>query len=402
MTTTPEFDWDEVFVSKKPKQKEIDINFESDPGITLGSVDEPLEEEVAIGSAGRPECGAQRCSAGDDYVNGALPYDVGTRAYHELDGQDFVDIPAAIYFRIAEVDNFPNPQVLDNYFYYNALIDTYMCNGPQRPKAPCENVIGGKDLKGAWFGGATDTRVAFYPVEFDEVSGAILSGGDSVRFRSCAGTYLYGRDEFGDVYSPLNQFGFALHRLQAWGKNSSTGIYDGANAGIVDLDLVTSVRSQSGNSVDLWSGYNDNQTNDPTTSASAPLPLTEGDYTGAYMWKVETQIDMAPDGNSATGWIYNEVEHVLSGIKLTQKKPFSVSNLNGGLKLSSPWELEQNGTLGGMEGTTRYFYTNLLERKSMYLIAYNGWDNEDKVRKACFEFERSQPHWEAPTYCSRI
>jgi hypothetical protein len=402
MTTTPEFDWDEVFVSKKPKQKEIDINFESDPGLTLGSVDEPLEQEVAIGSAGRPECGAQRCSAGDDFVNGALPYDVGTRTYFELDGQGFADIPAAIYFRIADTDNFPNPQVLDNYFYYNILVDTYMCNGPQRTKAPCENAIAGKDLKGAWFAGATDTRVAFYPTDFEDRTGNILVGGQQVTIRSCAGVYLYGRNAFGDTYAPLNQHGFALHRLQAWGNNSVTGNYDGANAGIVDLDLVTEVRSENNNSVELWSGFLDNQTSNPATTASAPLPLADGDYTGSYMWKLETVINMAPDGQSATGHILNEVEHVLSGIKLTQKKTFSVSNLNGGLKISSPWELEQNGTLGGMEGTSRYFYTNLLQRKTMYMIAYNGWDNESKVRQACYEFERSQPHWQAPSYCDRI
>ena len=68
MPTNPDFDWDEVIVSKKPKQKEIDVTFSSDPDIQLGSIEVEDAVERPISSQGLTECGTQKCSAADDYL----------------------------------------------------------------------------------------------------------------------------------------------------------------------------------------------------------------------------------------------------------------------------------------------------------------------------------------------
>ena len=439
MPTNPDFDWDEVIVSKKPKQKEIDVSFTSDPDLTLGSIEVEDAVERPVSSVARPECGLQSCTAADDYFL-ALPYDEMVKCYG-VRGEFFtVDTPAAIAFRIADTNNAPNQQILDNFFRYNIRGDYPMLSAQPISGAPCENFYDRQFLDATFLNGVGSSNVAFYPRAFENLESRELGPGESLNVKTVMGNMIFDRDEFGGFYSspttPRTNFGYM--RIVATGKNSSNGLFDGFNAGGLNAGLATSVVTanpgQLSSEVDLVADSIDFFTTDGNgfpvqdqrsikidsedfgADGGEYMPL--GTQTGAYMVKLEMDIQMAQDGNSCTLRMFSELEHVKTGRKVALELNSTAVNLNGGLKISSPWSVWGgfytnsydigNGntatynTRGGMEGTTRYFAGNSNVSRSLWLIAYDGWEKENVVRKACIEMERSRPSWDPRPYCSRI
>lgn len=446
MATNPDFDWDEVIVSKKPKQKEIEASFLSDPDIELGSRPDEEPEEVIVESLGLTECQQQSCGAAEAYQQ-VLAYDEMTRCYGVRDEFFNVDTPAAVRFRIASADNFPNQNVLDNYNTWNIRGNYDMVNSLTIARAPCETRYDYKLLDATFLNANPRGNVAFYPRAFENYAGHEMSAGERLTIRSIFGQMLWGRDQDGSYYQTPdpNRTGFGYLRLVATGRSSANGTFDGFNAGGFNMAMTQQVQSdpagdldsgvylrsdsidffttdgsgypvqEAGNEVRLDDGTGDNFYSNPN---GAYMPL--GDQTGAYMCKLEMDIQMSQDGNTATCTLFMETEHVLTGLRTTQSYTSNALNLNGGLKLSSPWELwggsytvsygpinaqgdtATYNTRGGMEGMTRYWAENNNVKRSMWLIAYDGWENESKVRKACWEMERSRPSWSPKDYCSRI
>lgn len=438
MATNPDFDWDEVVVSKKPKQKEIDVSFPSDPDIDLGSRPDEAPQTIIVESLGLTECQSQSCGAAEAYQS-VLAYDEMARCYGVRGQFTFVDTPAAIKFRIGSFDNFPNINVLDNNLNYNLRGDYPMVSAAPVSGAPCENWYDRQYLDATFLNGNSKGRVAFYPRAFEDVAGTELGPGDSLTVRTVMGNMIYDREEFGGYYSqpiePRTNFGYM--RIVATGKNAFNGTFDGFNAGGLNAavagNVVTTNPGQSNSQVDLVldtinffqsEGSFPAQTQKAIKIDSENFGADGGEYmplgtqTGAYMTKLEMEIQMAGDGNSATLRMFMELEHVRTGRKIQTELNYTAFGLNGGLKISSPRET-WNGTYdlnydigdgntavyntrGGMEGTTRYFQNNSNVSRSLWLIAYDGWENESKVRKACIEMERSRPSWDPASYCSRI
>lgn len=437
MSTNPDFDWDEVIVSKKPKQKEIETAFLSDPDIQLGSIEQEDFVERPISSPARPECNLQSCTAADDYY-AALPYDEMVKCYG-VRGEFFnVDTPAAISFRISGTDNFPNQQILDNYYRYNIRGDYPMLSAAPVSGAPCENWYDRQFLDATFLNGAGTSSVAFYPRAFENLEGRELGPGESLNVKSVMGNMIFDREEYGGYYSapttPRTNFGYM--RIVATGKNSSNGLFDGFSAGGLNAGLATSVVTTFpgtnfskvnlvADSIDFFTLDGNNfpvqdqgeiRIDDLGNPNGEYMPL--GTQTGAYMVKLEMDIQMSQDGNSCTLRMFSELEHVKTGCKVALTLNSTAVNLNGGLKISSPWSTwggfytnnydigggntATYNTRGGMEGTTRYFAGNSNVSRSLWLIAYDGWEKENVVRKACIEMERSRPAWDPRPYCSRI
>lgn len=413
MPTNPDFDWDEVIVSKKPKQKEIDVTFSSDPDIQLGSIEVEDAVERPISSQGLTECGTQKCSAADDYL-AALPYDEGIKSYDIYGSGLSVDTPAAIRFRVTNTYNWPNdPIVLDNYLSYNISGRYDLLLTAPHYKAPCENFYDNQFLEATFLNASINGNAAFYPRAFENAGGVELYGGDSLNIRSVCGQYLFGRDAYGGVIGdPAGDavWNFISLRLQAFGIDSVQGYFTGLNCEEVLVYMNADLRVYQGTTssaisrltTDAWNVGNNDSLRVRETQLFPDGPyLQSGDITGAYMFKAEIQIDVAQDGQTATGHCYVECEHVKSGKKSFMKQGFLATGLNGGLKLTDPWSVTQ-GNDGGMPMTTRYWAGNYGSARTLYFIAYDGWDKENVVRKACLEFERAQPHWQPADYCSRI
>lgn len=439
--TNPEFDWDDVIVTKRPKQKELEASFLSDPDLDLGSRPDEEPETIIIESTGLTECQEQSCGAADAYQS-VLAYDEMVKCYGTRGEFTFVDTPAAIKFRISGQDNYPTgPNALDNTTSWNINAQYNMVDFTNTPCAPCEAKFDNKQLDATFLNAATTSNVAFFPRAFENLGGTILYAGQKVNVKTIFGQMFYGRRNdglFWDSPDPARH-GLGYLRCLAYGAstpggNEYTGFNTaGINAAMTQQIVVTlpndpfAAVDLTSDSIDWMSSDNDGYPiqEDAVIELSAASAVEcnfyRGDITGAYLCKLELDIQMAQDGETAEWYMYMETEHVKSGKKVRQKYSSTAYGLNGSMKISDPYEISFPGrewtinkpinaqgatavynTRGGMEATTRYWAQNANVKRSMWLIAYDGWENEDKVRKACWEMERSRPSWQPKDYCSRI
>lgn len=441
MSTNPDFDWDEVIVTKRPKQKELECAFLSDPDLDLGSRPDEAPETVIIESTGLTECQQQSCGAAEAYQN-VLAYDEMARCYGQKGVFTFVDTPAAVKFRISNEDNFPTgPSPLTNSANYNIVANYPMVDFPTvTPCVPCEAKFEGKQLDAVFLNASATSSVAFYPRAFENLGGRILQAGEHVNVKTMFGQMFWGKRNDGLLSDSPNPARHTLGRLRclAFGATTPGGnVYNGTGSGginaVMEQQIVTTNPNLSNATVDLTSDSLDwfaseggfplqrDYTTQLASGSNVECNFFRGDITGAYMCKLEWDIQMSQDGNSANWYMFMESEHVKSGKKVRHTYSGQALTLNGSLKISDPyeisfssgtWNLNQpidgvgNTTLyndrGGMEATTRYWTTNANIKRTMWLIAYDGWENEDKVRKACWEMERSRPSWQPKDYCSRI
>jgi len=251
---------------------------------------------------------------------------------------------------------------------------------------------------------------------------------------------FWGKRNDGLLSDSPNPARHTLGRLRclAFGATTPGGnVYNGTGSGginaIMEQQIVTTNPNRSMATVDLTSDSIDffaseggfplqrDYTTQLASGSNVECNFFRGDVTGAYMCKLEMNLEMSQDGNSCDWYLFMESEHVKSGKKVRHKISGQALSLNGSLKVSDPYEISfpngvwdlnapinaQGGTAidntqGGMEATTRYWAINSNAKRSMWLIAYTGWENEAKVRKACWEMERSRPSWQPKDYCSRI